>query len=500
MSASTTMSSARLFSAYLSDIRFEFKKMLRTPAFAVPTLVFPAMFYLLFGVLMGGKGDPTIGLQTFARLGVFGTMAPGLFGFGVSLAFERESGQLTFKQALPMPHGSYLLARMVMAMLFATIISLLLITIALTAAHAPLTAGQAAQVFLIEVLGVLPFCAIGLMVGSFVSGQAAPAIVNLIYLPMALLSGLWVPLQFLPKIIQDTAPLWPSFHLSQLALGALGAGSVGSPANHVAALLGVTFLCFTIAMRRLSNGGVRLLGAPRPGIAFPLRRATTVAAVWISIGLIIAGVMGGKAKVAAASGTATTSAGTTDTKSGSAATDAASSGGPVGVAAPANPLISDFEAGAPDALYGVGWLAAGDDMRGGNSKASQRVTDSGAASSRGALEVSGTIGDGIQYPFAGTAFFPNGTEEGKLMNFAGRRELTFYARGDGRQYIVVFLGATPGGIPPMYGFSTTAEWQQVRIPLADVLGLDLARVHGIVIGNNGPLGDFRVELDDVQLR
>ena len=36
---------------------------------------------------------------------------PGLFGFGVSLAFEREQGLLTFKQALPMPPGAYLLAR-----------------------------------------------------------------------------------------------------------------------------------------------------------------------------------------------------------------------------------------------------------------------------------------------------------------------------------------------------------------------------------------------------
>ena len=47
------MSKSRLFAAYLGDIRFEFVKMLRTPMFAVPTLIFPAMFYLIFGVLMG---------------------------------------------------------------------------------------------------------------------------------------------------------------------------------------------------------------------------------------------------------------------------------------------------------------------------------------------------------------------------------------------------------------------------------------------------------------
>ena len=494
------MNTSRVIAAYASDIRFEFKKMLRTPAFAVPTLLFPAMFYLLFGVLMGGKADATTALQTFARLGVFGTMAPGLFGFGVSLAFEREYGTLTYKQALPMPHGSYLLARMVMAMLFACIIAGLLIVIALTAAHAPLDAGKAVRVFLVEVLGVLPFCAIGLMVGSMVSGQAAPAVVNVIYLPMAFLSGLWVPLQFLPKIIQDMAPLWPPFHLSQLAYAALGMDSFGSAGNHIAALLGITFLCFTIAMLRLGNQGLRLMGGTsRPGTGFPLRRVTTAAAVWISIGLIIAGVMGSKAKVIAApvSENAPAASGSTN---GSAATDAGSSGGPVGVAAPADPLIADFDSGATQAKYGAGWFAAGDDMRGGNSKATQRIVDGGAAGSRGALEITGTLGDGIQYPFAGTAFFPGGTEEGKLTDYRGRKELRFFTRGDGRQYTVVFLGATQGGIPPMYGFDTGPDWQEVRIPLKDVMGLDLARIHGVVIGSNGPLGDFHLELDAVELR
>ena len=121
----SSLGGSRLLNAYLGDIRFEFVKMMRTPAFIVPTLFFPAMFYVLFGVIMGG-GNQDAALHTFARMGVFGTMAPGLFGFGVSLAFEREYGLMTFKQALPTPPGSYLIARMVVAMAMAAMISILL--------------------------------------------------------------------------------------------------------------------------------------------------------------------------------------------------------------------------------------------------------------------------------------------------------------------------------------------------------------------------------------
>ena len=479
------MNTSRVIAAYASDIRFEFLKMLRTPAFAVPTLVFPAMFYLLFGVLMNRGGDATVALHTFARLGIFGTMAPGLFGFGVSLAFEREYGTLIYKQALPMPHGSYLLARMVMAMLFASIIATLLIVMAFTVAHAPLTAGQAARVFVIEVLGVLPFCAVGLMVGASVSGQAAPAVVNVIYLPMAFLSGLWVPLQFLPKIIQDTAPIWPSFHLSQLGLHALGIESVGSTLSHVASLLGVTVLCFTIAMRRLGNSGVRLLGgtATASGKPAPLRRITAMAVMWVSIALIIAGVMGGKAKVAAAP--AATDA---------AATESVAASAPVGVAAPAENVLARFDSDER-ATYGNGWAAGGDEKRGGNSHATQKVLG-------GALEVRGTVGDALPYPFAGTAFFPAGYEDGKFMDYSRKHSLNFRARGDGRQYTVIFLsGVQVDAIPAMVQFTAGAEWQNVAIPL-ESLGttLDRQRVHGILIGSMGPPGDFRFELDDIELR
>jgi hypothetical protein len=98
------MSQSRVIAAYVGDIRFELVKMLRTPAFAVPTLLFPLMFYTLFGVFMGAqRGNGTFALYALAGYGVFGTMAPGLFGFGVSLAFERELGTLTYRQALPMP-------------------------------------------------------------------------------------------------------------------------------------------------------------------------------------------------------------------------------------------------------------------------------------------------------------------------------------------------------------------------------------------------------------
>ena len=69
-------------------------------------------------------------------------MAPGLFGFGVGVAIERERGWLALKRVAPMPPGAYLLSKMVMAMLFALIIYLILATMAYTLGDVRLDVGQ----------------------------------------------------------------------------------------------------------------------------------------------------------------------------------------------------------------------------------------------------------------------------------------------------------------------------------------------------------------------
>jgi len=241
---------------YALESKHEFVRLLRAPQFAVPTLVFPAMFYLLFAVLFVGRAsgsDYHANIYLLATYGVFGVMAPGLFGFGVSVAFDRDRGWMTLKRALPMPPGAYLASKLAMAMLFAATIFVTLALIATTIAGVTLPLAAWSKLFVVELFGVLPFCAIGLCIGTLVSGQAAPGVINLIYLPMSFLSGLWMPLTILPPIVRDIAPLWPAYHLGQLALSAVGQPSEGATLAHIAALAAITILFLAVARRRLAR-------------------------------------------------------------------------------------------------------------------------------------------------------------------------------------------------------------------------------------------------------
>jgi ABC-2 type transport system permease protein len=76
--------------------------------------------------------------------------------------------------------------------------------------------------------------------------------VNLVYLPMMWLSGLFIPL---PKSLAGAAPVWPAYHLLQLSLGALGQPAAGSAMMHAAVLAGVTLALFAAAVERLARAG-----------------------------------------------------------------------------------------------------------------------------------------------------------------------------------------------------------------------------------------------------
>ena len=235
---------------YVLEARAQFLGLTRTPAFAIPTLVFPLMFYVFFGVIMSFSASAATYLM--ATYGVFGLMGPSLFGFGVGLATERDSGALLLKQTTPMPLAAYLLARVAVAFVFGMAIVAGLFLIAAYAADVALHRRQWFAMAGVILASAVPFCALGLAIGAWVKAQSAVAIVNLVYLPMAFLSGLWMPIGLLPDFLGKLAVVFPAYHQAQLTLKVIDLDEGGSTAVHVLAI-GI----FTIVFLIVAAAGLR---------------------------------------------------------------------------------------------------------------------------------------------------------------------------------------------------------------------------------------------------
>jgi len=231
---------------------YELLRVLRTPSFAIPSLAFPLVFYVLFALVLPGQwGAFQKATYLLATYGVFGVIGPALFGFGVGLAIEREKGWLELKRVSPMPIFVYFTAKIAMSLAFGMAIVCLLTIAAVGFGGVRMDPLVWLRLLATLLLGTLPFCALGLWIGTLVKGEAAVAVVNLIYLPMAVLSGLWMPLFAFPVLLQKLAVVWPSWHLAQMALGVVGQVQGVHYGLHALVLLATTAVFLTLAAMRL---------------------------------------------------------------------------------------------------------------------------------------------------------------------------------------------------------------------------------------------------------
>lgn len=247
--AAITLSPGHVARIYFKEAKYEFLKCLRIPMYSVSTTLFPVMFYILFGLLMGKQriGDVSTTAYLLATYGTFGVMGASLWGTAGSLAAERGLGWLQVKRASPMPPFAYFTAKIALSVIFSSIVLFLLGILGFTFGGVHLSALDSAKLFGTLVLGALPFCAMGLAIGYFAGPNSAPAAINLFYLPLSFASGLWVPYIFLPHFIQKVALILPSYHLAQLGLDIVGAGQHDSTWGHWKVLIAFTMICLGVA-------------------------------------------------------------------------------------------------------------------------------------------------------------------------------------------------------------------------------------------------------------
>lgn len=161
-------------------------------------------------------------------------------------------------------------------------------------------------------------------------------------------------------------------------------------------------------------------------------------------------------------------------------------------------LVSDFDDLTTKASYGS-WSTTSDALAGGRSRAAFEAAAGGAASSKGALRVSGEIVAGAQWSWAGVLFAPSGSLT-EPANLSAKKEVSFWARGDGKAYeVAVMTAARVGGLPAMQRVTFESEWKHYAFPLAsfETDGRDLTAIGFVRTQEAGP---FEFRLDGLELR
>jgi ABC-2 type transport system permease protein len=226
---------------------------LRTPAFSVLSLGLPVMFFALFNAIYGAQrqaGGVLAGEYLLVSYATYAVANVMVFNFGIGVANERSRKLDLLQRAMPLPPAVAALAQVVFAMVFALIALLILFAYAYVVGGVRVGASTWLDLVWRLLLGSLPMLGLGMAIGYGVSANAAPAVVNIIYLPMAFLSGILIPFSVLPKVIQNIGQVLPLYHYGQLGWNVLGSGAaMESTSQALLWLAGWTVALLLVAFR-----------------------------------------------------------------------------------------------------------------------------------------------------------------------------------------------------------------------------------------------------------
>ena len=239
----------------LAQTRSELLMRWRLPAFSATNLLLPVVLFSFFGLPFAGRmsaGGLDVGVVVLTSFGAYAVGQVMVYGFGIGVAVERGQKIDVLMRATPLPPGAYLAAKVVVAMLFGLVAVLVLFTYGSVVGGIRMAPGTWVSVIARLLAGSLPLIALGFAIGYVVGPNAAPAVVNLVYLPLAFASGLFMPPEQLPAFIQRVAPYLPTYHYAQLAWSAVGAGRepVGTSVAWLAGYAGLFLWVAARAYRR----------------------------------------------------------------------------------------------------------------------------------------------------------------------------------------------------------------------------------------------------------
>jgi len=227
----------------------------RIPAFSVTITALPILFFSFFGLPFASYTFPdgrSVGAHLIASFGAYGVGSVMVYAFGIGVANERATKMDLQMRVTPLPPLVDLFAKMLTALVFglASLLALIAFGVTVGGVHQPVSVW--ATIVLRLLAGSVPFIGLGFTIGYVFGPNTAPAMANLVYLPLSFASGLFMPVDDLPRFVRLLSPYLPNYHYAQLAWSAVGARteSVGVSLLWLAAYTALFLTLALIAYRR----------------------------------------------------------------------------------------------------------------------------------------------------------------------------------------------------------------------------------------------------------
>jgi len=205
---------------WLHELRTEQLLFWRNREAAFFTFFLPVIFFLIFGSVYGKDFIKKEHLKAsyFLAAGMigYGVAATCFAGLGISLVVRRESGVLKRIRGTPLPPATYILGVLGSTFLVFLIEAVLIMAIGRLLFSVAVPNALLSLLFVLA-LGALAFAAMGLGITGLVrSAEGSSAVINAVYLPMAIISGTFFTPKTYPSFLKAIADVLPLTHYTKL--------------------------------------------------------------------------------------------------------------------------------------------------------------------------------------------------------------------------------------------------------------------------------------------
>ena len=203
---------------FLHELRTEQMLFWRNREAAFFTFFLPVIFFLVFGSIYGNDTISGIRGAPFLEAGMigYGVASTCFAGLAITMVIRRESGVLKRVRATPLPPWTYLLAVLASTFLTFVVEAALLIVLGRVLFSVAFPT-RPLSLLAALVIGAAGFAALGLGLTALVrTAEGSSAVVNVFYLPMAIISGTFFSPQRYPGFLKAIADVLPLTYFTKL--------------------------------------------------------------------------------------------------------------------------------------------------------------------------------------------------------------------------------------------------------------------------------------------
>lgn len=449
---------------------------MRTKVALFFTFLFPCIFLFIYAGIFA-HGNPNTVAYMFGQVLTLNILGAGFFGLGLQAVMQRERGTLRRYRLAPISSLTIVTSNLLANYLIQIPVVALLVACAMGIFHMPLKLSLLPMLWLLVTVGIFAFAGFGLTLASVSNTmQEVQVYNNLAWFGLVFLSGITIPLPFLPHWIQTVATFLPATYLVSTFQGVMSnSESISAHLPEMAALIVSGFAGLFIAWKLFRWEKDERIPTSGKLWALALLIPVLLMGIWMNI---------------FANPTASWA------KSYAMMMPPAAGSGGLSNEAPEK-ILQDFEGASSPIEVSKAWKVSEEDFE---PPAQISIISPGANGTQHALRISGRM----TRPTAG-----NVTEEasGSLViprTIKSYNGIEFWIRSEGSRdyrFTLTDEGAKQETTPEVT-FRPSSKWESVRIPAPPSARASASAAQPLhlmlFITPLGPSGEFSVDIDEIR--